>query len=181
MREGEDADRYYDIFETPLGWMGALTSSKGLRRTTLPQLSPDRCLAHLGPEADGAAIDPDRLGQLRGTLRRYFGGGGVTFRDEPIDIEDATPFLRAAWSACSSIPFGETRSYKWLAAEAGRPRALRAAGQSMARNRLPIIVPCHRVIGSDGGLGGYGRGVSQLRLKQRLLELEAAHSSQVYK
>ena len=71
-----------------------------------------------------------------------------------------------------TIPYGETRPYKWLAARAGRPNAPRAAGQSMARNRLPIVVPCHRVVASDGSLRGFGRDAAQLGLKQRLLDLE---------
>ena len=85
----------------------------------------------------------------------------------------ATPFHRQAWQACMSIPFGETRTYKWLATQAGKPKAPRAAGQSMARNRLPIVVPCHRVIAADGGLRGFGAGATQLDLKQSLLSMEA--------
>ena len=167
---------YYDVFETPLGWMGVLASRKGLRRTTLPQASPDECLALLGREADKAAPSPERFEGVKSRLTLYFRGEPVSFDDEPVDLDDASPFLRDAWSACRSIPKGATRSYKWLATRAGRPRATRAAGQSMARNRLPIIVPCHRVIASDGGLGGFGKGSSQLDLKRRLLELEAGRA-----
>ncbi len=164
---------YYDVFETPFGWMGVLASDKGLRRTTLPQDSPAECVALLGSELDGAVQSPERFAGLRRKLVAYFQGGPVSFDDEALDLEDVSPFLLAAWRACRSIPAGQTRSYKWLAAQAGRPQAPRAAGQSMARNRLPIIVPCHRVIGSDGGLHGFGRGASQLDLKRRLLALEA--------
>ena len=166
-------DRYYDIFATPLGWMGALASTRGLRRATLPQPSPDLCVPLLSPEVDGAIISLGYFAGLEERVSAYFGGAPVTFDDEPVDVADASPFLRAAWDACRAIPFGETRTYKWLAAHAGRPQAPRAAGQSMARNRLPIIVPCHRVIASDGGLGGFGSGHSRLDLKQRLLDLEA--------
>lgn len=164
---------YYDVFVTPFGWMGVLASEKGLRRTTLPQDSPAECIALLGGELDGAVQSPERFGGLRRKLVAYFQGEPVSFDDEALDLDDASPFLVAAWRACRSIPTGQTRSYKWLAAQAGRPQAPRAAGQSMARNRLPIIVPCHRVVGSDGGLHGFGRGASQLDLKRRLLELEA--------
>ncbi len=163
----------YDVFETRLGWMGVLASSRGLIRTTLPQAAPELCLSLLGPEADGATHSPEALAGPRELLSLYFTGRAVALEDVAIDIEDAAPFHRQAWGACRTIPAGETRTYKWLAAEAGRPRAPRAAGQSMARNRLPIIVPCHRVISSDGGLGGFGRDASQLDLKARLLELEA--------
>ena len=167
---------YYRIFETPLGWMGMLASHKGIRRTTLPQPSPDDCLALLENEVDAATPREDGFEGLASKLVSYFLGEPVAFDREPVDVDDAPAFLRAAWSACRSIPRGETRSYKWLAAKAGRPRASRAAGQSMARNRLPIIIPCHRVIASDGSLGGFGRGSSRLDLKRRFLELEAKSS-----
>ena len=171
---------YYDVFETPLGWMGALASGKGLRRTTLPQASPDRCVSLLGGEIERAAFSPERFGDLKGKLALYFQGAPVTFRDETIDVEEAPPFLRAAWKACRSIPRGKTHSYKWLADQAGSPQAARAAGQSMARNPLPIIIPCHRVIASDGGLGGFGKGSARLELKQRLLDMEAGMDSPVF-
>ena len=163
----------YDIFETHLGWMGVLASNSGLRRTTLPQSSPDECFAQLGSEVEGASLSPERFEGLKHKLDQFFRGQTVTFDDEAIDTADASPFLRETWAACRSIPRGETRSYRWLSAQAGRPNAARAAGQSMARNRLPIIIPCHRVIAADGSLRGFGSGSSQLALKQRLLDLES--------
>ena len=165
---------YYDVFKTPLGWMGVLASAEGLRRTTLPQPSPDTCVALLGPEVADSAEEPQHFTCLRARILAYFSGERVEFGGEPLDVGDASRFLSAAWGACRRIPFGETRSYAWLAGQAGRPRAPRAAGQSMARNRLPIIVPCHRVVASDGSLRGFGRGASQLELKRRLLDLEGA-------
>ncbi len=164
---------YYDVIETSLGWVGLLASDKGLRRTTLPQASPDECVAQLGREMAQATLSPERFEGLKDKLTLYFEGRSASFDDEPIDVDDASPFHRAAWDACRSIPMGERRTYQWLATQAGRPRAARAAGQSMARNRLPLIVPCHRVVASDGGLGGFGKGASRLDLKQRLLDMEA--------
>ena len=154
----------YDVFETPMGWMGVVASDRGLTRTTLPQPAPDVCIAMLGPEIEEATPSPQRLLDLKTALNRYFESEEVTFGEETIDVEDASPFMRAASEACS---------YKWLAAQAGRPQAPRAAGQSMARNRPPIIVPCHRVVAGDGSLRGFGKGSSQLGLKQRLLDLES--------
>jgi methylated-DNA-[protein]-cysteine S-methyltransferase len=88
-----------------------------------------------------------------------------------IDWNGLSGFRRRVMELCMSIPHGETRTYKWLAEQAGNPRAARAAGRVMATNPLPIVVPCHRVIGSDGGLHGYGAG---LPMKEALLKAEGA-------
>jgi methylated-DNA-[protein]-cysteine S-methyltransferase len=170
----------FHLFESPMGWVGLLGSDKGLRRLTLkPTLQ--ETLEELGVLDLGAsrhvgtapAPDPSVFAQVESCLARYFQGDGAALDEILLDLADAPPFFAAAWAACRHIPPGETRSYAWLAAEAGNPRALRAAGQAMARNRLVLIIPCHRVIGSDGGLHGYGAG--GLKIKARLLELERAN------
>ncbi len=163
---------YRAVFETPLGWVGAIASERGLRRCTLPQWEPGECVQELGGEFADALEAPDRFAELEALFDRYFADGRESFAGIPIDVEDAAPFQHASWLACRSIPSGETRTYKWLAARAGSPSASRAAGQAMARNRLPIVVPCHRVIGVDGSLRGYGSGARRLDLKRRLLDLE---------
>ena len=164
---------FYDIFETPHGWVGILASELGIRRTTLPEPSIEACQEKLGSDIDAAERTPDKFVELRRKIERFLDGEDTDFGDVPIDVDDASPFLRAAWQACRTIPPGETRPYRWLASAAGRPNAPRAAGQAMARNRLPFLIPCHRVIASDGSLGGYGSGKTRLDLKKRLLEMEA--------
>ena len=163
----------YDVLETTLGWVGVLTSGRGIRGMALPEPTPDEAVAHLGPEVRHAQLSPGAFSALHAKLERYFRGEPVTF-DEPLDLEGAGAFFRAAWRACQGIPRGETRSYAWLAAQAGRPKAPRTAGQAMARNRIPIVIPCHRVVGSNGDLGGYGGG---LDLKRQLLSLEKGRGS----
>lgn len=163
---------YYDIFETPAGWMGLVASDKGLRQSTLPQAFPEDCIEQLGNAITDATPSPTRFEGIKEKLARYFCGEEVSFADELIDVDDASPFYQAAWHACRTIPKGETRTYKWLAEQAGNALAPRAAGQAMARNRLAIIIPCHRVIASDGSLRGFGKGRERLDLKQRLLDLE---------
>ena len=163
----------YDIFETHQGWVGVLASERGVRRTTLPEPTIESCREKLGEAIDDAERIPDKFVDLRHKIERFLEGEYEDFGDVPIDVEDASPFHRAAWQACRTIPAGETRPYRWLASAAGRPNAPRAAGQAMARNRLPFLIPCHRVIASDGSLGGYGSGRTRLELKKRLLEMEA--------
>jgi O-6-methylguanine DNA methyltransferase len=161
----------YDIFETPSGWVGVLASPAGVRRCALKP-TPDQAFAELYPEVETARQDEAALAPVRERLLAYMCGEGVSLDGVPLDMEGATPFFRRAWEACRRIPPGETRSYKWLAEQAGRPNAPRAAGQAMARNRFCLFVPCHRVIASDGSLGGYGGG--GLGVKKRLLEMERA-------
>ena len=98
---------WYDIIDTPMGWTGALASVQGLRRTTLPQATPDECLALLGTEASSAEHTPGRFTRVRDDLLRLFDGEPVEFDGHDIDVGDAPPFHRAAWLACRSIPVGE--------------------------------------------------------------------------
>ena len=158
------------IIETTLGWLGLVLAPAGLRAVTLLCRDRDAALAEVFALGAREEARTDELGDLPERLRRYTRGEPVAFPDA-LDIAAATPFQRAVWQATREIPYGQTRSYGWLAAKAGKPRAARAAGQATAANPWPIIVPCHRVISSDGRLGGYGGG---LDMKERLLRLEGA-------
>lgn len=111
------------------------------------------------------------LGQAANELRDYFGGKLRVFY-VPLDMQ-GTDFQLSVWNCVWKIPYGETRSYAEIAEEIGKPKAVRAVGAANGSNPIPIIVPCHRVIGSSGKLTGYGGG---LPLKKRLLELEGAWS-----
>ena len=164
----------YHLHQLPTGWVGLLASEKGLRRATLkPTLQ--EVMEDLGDDIEGAEHDPDHFAEVLDCLNRYSDGDLSALDGIVLDLDGVPPFFRAAWAACRTIPAGETRSYRWLAAEAGSPRAMRAAGQSMARNRFSLIIPCHRVISSDGGLGGYGGG--GLGVKARLLQMELEKAS----
>jgi methylated-DNA-[protein]-cysteine S-methyltransferase len=109
--------------------------------------------------------------ELARRIAAYFEGDQVSFDDVAIDLEWCTPLQRAIAEALRRIPYGETVSYGELSALAGRPQAPRAAGTFCAQNRLPLIVPCHRVVAA-GGIGGYGS--LGIEYKRRLLELEGA-------
>ncbi|MEY3165067.1 MAG: methylated-DNA--protein-cysteine methyltransferase [Actinomycetota bacterium] len=105
--------------------------------------------------------------QAEQELREYFAGRRRTFTVK-LDLE-GTEFQRKAWQAMRKIPFGETISYGDQARKVGKPKAYRAVGSANGKNPIPIIVPCHRVLASDGSLGGYSLGLS---MKRRLLALE---------
>ena len=151
-------------------WVGLLAGPQGLLRATLKP-TPQEALEDLGEDAARAEADAAPFAAVLERLERYAAGDLPALDDIELDLSGAPPFFRAAWNACRRIPPGETRSYAWLAAEAGSPLALRAAGQAMARNRFTLIIPCHRVIAADGTLGGYGGG--GLGVKAQLLQLEA--------
>ena len=106
-------------------------------------------------------------------FKSYFDGHRVAFPDE-LDLGGATPFQRQVWATTRLIPYGQTRSYAWVAEQIKQPGAARAAGQALSRNPLPVIVPCHRVLQGDGSIGGFRGGVE---MKRYLLAMEASASS----
>jgi methylated-DNA-[protein]-cysteine S-methyltransferase len=160
----------YFIFNTDMGWVGLLASSKGLMKVTLPQKSVEKAFRSLGNGANQANWAPSQFDDIVGRLRAYFSGYRVSFPDE-LDLSLVTPFQRQVFKATALIPYSETRSYQWVAQAMDRPEAARAVGQALARNPLPVIIPCHRVVRSDGGLGGFTGG---LETKKLLLDLELA-------
>ena len=162
----------YFIFDTDMGQMGILGSAKGLLRITPPQYSSQEVRQLLGHCINHATRSPYLFKDLMERLKIYLGGHKVTFPDK-LDLSQATAFQRKVWERTRLIPYGETRSYLWVAGQIGQPGAVRAVGQALARNPLPIIIPCHRVIASNGKLGGYSGG---LEMKKFLLHLESSTS-----
>ncbi|MSP78169.1 MAG: methylated-DNA--[protein]-cysteine S-methyltransferase [Dehalococcoidia bacterium] len=159
----------YTVFHTSMGWVAAVASPAGLRKLSLPANTEQAALEEAGVEQGDMKVEPEAFGDLPQQGQRFMDGEQVTFTMS-LDLAGTPPFFKAALNACASIPRGERRSYAWLAHQAGSPLAVRAAGQAMARNPLPLIIPCHRVVGSKGSLTGYGGG---LAMKTRLLELES--------
>jgi methylated-DNA-[protein]-cysteine S-methyltransferase len=110
--------------------------------------------------------------KLQSELKEYFEGTRLAF-DLPILFTHGTPFQQKVWQALTSIPYGETATYKEIAEQIGHPRAARAVGQASRKNPFPILLPCHRLIGSNGKLTGYfGHSEYGLNIKQQLLNLE---------
>jgi methylated-DNA-[protein]-cysteine S-methyltransferase len=161
----------YLISNTSMGWVGVLGSNSGLLCTTLPQPSAQEAERLLGDRVKDATWSNSFFADLMKRLRSYFAGQRATFPDE-LDLSPATAFQRKVWQITRLIPYGETRSYSWVAEQLGKAGAGRAVGQALARNPLPIIIPCHRVVASDGKLGGFSGGEG---MKSSLLRLEAGH------
>ena len=164
----------YLIFNTSLGWIGSLSSQDGLRRLVLPQPSPEQTLHLLNEFALKwhnqilSEAKTNYFGDLPERIKHYLRGEPISFPDK-LDLSWASPFQRRVWEVTQSIPYGETRTYAWVADKLGMSKAARAVGQALTRNPLPIIIPCHRVICSNGSLGGFSGGELW---KRRLLEIE---------
>ncbi len=155
----------YSYLDTPIGRLLLAGAGGSLKRILFPSGSRAR-----GPEPDWERYD-DPFRESRRQLLEYFAGRRRQF-DLPLAPE-ATPFQTRVLAALLVIPYGETRSYKDIAVQLGNPRAVRAVGGANGSNPLPIVIPCHRVIGSNGALTGFGGG---LDTKRYLLDLERSHS-----
>jgi len=152
----ETISEYYDTVDSPVGRLYMVFS-----RNKLVGISfhcPDEIqLRHTSPTA-----------LVKKELTEYFRNERKEFSCS-IEFLEGTVFERKVWNTLKEIPYGETRSYKWLAERLGRPKAARAVGNALGKNPIPIIVPCHRIVESGGGLGGYTGGVD---VKRRLLGIE---------
>lgn len=153
---------FYDRLDT--GTIGPLTliaDHEGLRHIVFASARNPIAL-----EADWIH-NPTFFKEIKGQLRAYF-DGRLTHFDLPLSIQ-GTDFQKKVWQALGTIAYGTTVSYGWVARQIGNPKAVRAVGAANAKNPLPIVIPCHRVIGHNGALTGFGGG---LDVKQKLIELE---------
>jgi methylated-DNA-[protein]-cysteine S-methyltransferase len=166
-------DVAYDVIETPVGTVVAAATQRGLVRLAYDDFGGglDRILDDLAARVSPRVLSvPHRLDPVRRELEQYFAGDRRRF-DVPLDWRLTTPFQRKVLHATAAIPFGETRSYAEVSAAAGSPGGARATGNALGGNPIPVIVPCHRVLHSGGGLGGYTGGVERKRV---LLGVEGA-------
>lgn len=164
----EPSRRWRRIYRSPLGELTLVAGERGLNELTWPE-APRGSAPTDGPPIGGepsavARVLDDTVSQLD----EYFAGSRTEF-DLPLDPA-GTPFQLQAWEALRRIPYGETRTYGEQARRIGSPSAVRAVGAANGRNPISIIVPCHRVVGSDGSLTGFGGG---LEAKRFLLDLES--------
>lgn len=176
-RAAADADLIdvaYERHDSPFGPMFACATDAGLIRIGLPADDEDEVLNELAAKVSPRILRSARpvLTETRRELDRYFAGGLQTF-DLPLDWRLSHGFRAEVLHELTAVPYGQTVTYAELAARAGRPNAVRAAGSAMATNPLPIVVPCHRVLRTGGAVGSYRGGVA---MKERLLALEHTNS-----
>lgn len=156
---------------TEFGWLAIAADGDTLLRLVFGYPSRAAALSALDVGEAEPSEPRGALAALVEKLQDFCAGTNVDFRRVKLDLSHLTSFQRRVIQRCRNIAHGRSRSYGELAAEAGSPGAARAVGNTMAANRFPLIVPCHRVINSDGSLGNYG-GPEGVRMKLRLLSLE---------
>lgn len=152
---------------TPIGRLTIVASDRGVRRIVLPGLDD-------AAVSSGAVIDAEHpmVDRACTQLQEYFEGSRETF-DVPLDIH-GTSFQLSAWRALAEVAYGSRASYSEQAARIARPRAVRAVGSANRCNPVPIVLPCHRIVGADGSLAGYAGGIG---MKRWLLDHESRSSS----
>jgi methylated-DNA-[protein]-cysteine S-methyltransferase len=162
------------VFPSRLGWMAMIGAGDVLRQLTLAHPSPDAAARACSRELLENAQQGSWNEPLLRRLQAYACGVPTDFRDVRVDPGRLTEFRRRVAHQCRQIPYGKTLSYGQLAAEAGSPGAARAVGNCLAANRIPLIIPCHRVLRADGQPGAYS-APGGTRTKKRLLALEGLH------
>jgi methylated-DNA-[protein]-cysteine S-methyltransferase len=166
-------DVAYTTTDSPFGELLLAATPRGLVRVGLPEQQADELLEELAARVSPRVLEsPAQLDEARRELDLYFTGRLTEF-DLPLDWRLSRDFRRRVLRAINRIPYGQTRSYMQVATSAGNERAVRAAGSACGSNPIPIVVPCHRVLRTGGGLGGYGGGTA---MKRALLELEGSAS-----
>lgn len=159
------------IFETKWGYFGLAGSESELCRSCLPEPTSTGLKRRLLKNLPGADFNKNFFKDLQEQITGYFEGDRVDFSRVSIILEDLSVFSQQILKTCRDIKIGRTVTYSELAKKAGRPNAGRAVGSVMARNPLPLIIPCHRVIRTDGKMGGF-TAPGGIGLKEKMLKLE---------
>lgn len=161
----------YTVFKTKWGWFGLLAGGKGLIRSCLPMDDNQLVKQYLLYGVQQASLDENRFSDIENAVKTYYEGKRVEFTGVAVDLEGFTPFQKAVLVALRHITYGQCVTYGSLAEIAGFPKGARAIGGCMAKNPLPLIIPCHRVIKQDGSFG-YFSAAGGVDTKKRMLDLE---------
>ena len=148
-------------YKSPIGWIDLIAEGNRMLRASFSEEAPL-----------SEPTFPPTLPVLNRTIKLldiYFAGGPIDFAEISVQLAYNTDFQQQVWNAIRQIPYGEVRSYQWIADRIGRPKSARSIGNAVGANPVSILIPCHRVIRSNGALGGYGGGLDR---KRQLLALE---------
>lgn len=148
-------------YKSPIGWIDIIAEENRILRASFSEVVPS-----------SEPTFPPTLPVLNRTIKLldlYFAGGPIDFAEISVQFAYATDFQQQVWNAIRQIPYGEVRTYQWIADRIGSPKSARAVGNATGANPVSILIPCHRVVRSNGGLGGYGGGLER---KRQLLALE---------
>lgn len=148
-------------YNSPIGWIDIIAAENRIFRASFAQEAPD--------SAPTFSSNIPVLIRTIKLLDLYFAGGPIDFAEVPVQLAASTDFQQQVWSAVRQVPYGEVRTYQWIADRIGRPKSVRAVGNAVGANPVSILTPCHRIIRNDGTLGGYGGGLER---KRQLLALE---------
>ena len=156
-------------YKSPIGWIDIIAEGNRISSASFSEEAPS-----------SEATFPPTLPVLTRTIKLldlYFAGGPIDFAEISVQVAYSTDFQQQVWQAIRQIPYGEVRSYQWIGDQIGRPKSVRSIGNAVGANPVSILIPCHRVIRSNGALGGYGGGLDR---KRHLLALEG-HDTEKFK
>ena len=161
----------YSIFKTGIGWCGVVIGKKGLKRVFIGYKKSHQLLRDITGEFGNNLTKKSPTGELIEKINLYCSGEKVSFDKFKINLPSLSPFQRKVLRAATKIPYGTVSTYGELAKTIGHPNSSRAVGNSLSKNPFPIIVPCHRIVRSDGKVGGFSAG-GGMELKEKLLRME---------
>lgn len=166
----------YRVFSTEFGWCGVVAGGSGIVRVYLPESQQQVLEQRICVMFPSAVAAQNGLSEIAHRMQAYFRGRHTDFKQVHLDFTGATGFQRQVWQQTRRVPYGETRTYSWIAGNVNNPNAQRAVGTALGKNPFPVIVPCHRVIRKTGGMGGFS-AADGVDMKKKLLTLEAIQST----
>jgi len=165
-------DIKYTVFKTRRGYFGFCCTEKGVLRTCLPLKTRESVEDSLLAGIDDPVLDKNLLPSIQTQIMAYYEGDCVDFSRTPVDLSGLTPFTQKVLRACMKIKYGKKTTYKYLAEQVGSPNSARAIGGVMARNPIPLIIPCHRVLSANGSLCGFS-APGGIDTKKWMIDLES--------